>query len=299
MDNKHSTAPVTVPLFQLVYASDPDGRDNTVKNTVITAVMIQPDVKPSADFYSSILVKYLAKGKPCEFPYYRQLLSQEHETLAAWAAEGGTICLDNEFFTLQTLKVPESVLPQNPNTLKELTLRYNQETGMYDVLTPKDDLYNAEVVELTTPEAENSPFTTPSPFIIKDGKMYATDSAAGDITGPYDKVFDALNGCYVVANGMLGGIIDRNGRTIASCKYDHISIEAGAKICIERDGLLGFFDTVNYILCEPKFTDIEFGDGEELIKVCQAGEWGYLDTELRFHTQEAFDEGLPSDIELL
>lgn len=288
------------PVFNILFASNPDGRDNCVAYQPVAVVMTNPDEPASADFYASILVKYLAKGKTCQFPYFRQIIAEEFETVSDWATNGGgTICVDNEFFTLKPIEVPESLIPRNPADLKTLNVRFNEETSSYDVLTPEDDLFMAETVYVTTPASEESPFIHPSPFTVKDGKMFATDSNTGEMSGPYDKVFDALNGCYVVANGQHGGIIGPDGRIVAACKYDRASLESGSRICIEREGLVGFYDTLNEILCEPTFTDIEFGDGEELLQVCRDGEWGYIDTNLKFFTKDAYDEGLPVDVELL
>lgn len=102
------------------------------------------------------------------------------------------------------------------------TCRYSDESEFARKELPDNSYY----VDFVTAEAFDSPFIHASPFVVKDGNLYAVSAETGAKSGPYCKVGD--NGSYYfVYTSDKGGILSKSGDVIADCIYDRAYNQMG------------------------------------------------------------------------
>lgn len=93
--------------YRILFAHNPDGRDGCVAVEPVLVIAGEMSAEKWTDLMSSILVRYLAQGAADQYPRYEEIVAEEINQIKPWAAEGGTICVNNEFFTLQPLAMPD------------------------------------------------------------------------------------------------------------------------------------------------------------------------------------------------
>lgn len=274
-------------VYNLIYAQDPDGRDLTVKTTPVAVVEISPsdDSLTREKLYQSVIKKYLAKGDMSRFAEYERMLDDESAEIRDWIEAGGTFLFDNLFFSIKQIEAKEDMVDEDGFLL----VSYDAEEGTFNLAEDSVTSYNIQFVPVVNAASIPSPFMGPSPFVVKNGKHYLVDKEGNAKGEPYTGICGPAP--YVVGREKGVGVVSASGEEILPCIYEEASHEVGGAISFSLEGLTGFYLPHLGLICPPKYKEIDFSDGEEVIRVLTDEGWGFLDKDLKFYSVESWENG--------